>query len=110
MGGKLTLTRALQSDRMRYIMVDERNRVLVGLLLVISPILLTTVYLYVSDLWPLWWEITDIPAAIIIIAVGIAGVCLLPIAASWRVMISAGYAVCTAWVLFWWAISFRGGL
>jgi uncharacterized membrane protein len=66
--------------------------------------------LHVADLWPLWWDITDIVAGVTVIAVGIAGVCLLPIPGLWRVAASAGYALCAAWLLFLSAISFRGGL
>jgi hypothetical protein len=87
-----------------------RNRDLVGPVLMVSPILLTPVYLHLADLWPLWWGITDIAAGVTIIAVGVAGVCLLPIPGIWRATASAGYAVCAAWMLMLWAISFRGGL
>jgi hypothetical protein len=87
-----------------------RNRVFVGSLLIVSPILLTTVYLRLADLWPQWWGITDIAAGVSIIAVGVAGVCVLPIPGIWRATTSAGYTVCAAWLMLLWAISFRGGL
>jgi len=89
---------------------DTWIRVLVGSLLVVSPVLLATIYLHLADLWPLWWNITDIAAGIIIIAVGVAGVCLLPIPRVWRAMISGAYALGAAWLLMLWAITFRGGL
>jgi len=111
MGGKRTLTRVLQSDRMlRPSLDDMRNRDLVGPALMVSPILLTPIYLHVADLWPLWSGVTDIVAGATIIAVGVAGVCLLPIPGIWRATVSAGYAVLAAGLLILWAISFRGGL
>ena len=111
LGGKLTLTRRHQCDEMlRRVPFDKQSRFLVGLLLIISPILLSAVYLHAADLWPLWWGITDVIAGVTIIAVGIAGVCLLPIPGTWRAGLSGGYAAGTALLLGLSAIFFRGGL
>src|SRR3954469_7398569 len=111
MGRKRTLTCCRQSDRvLRQIQFDRRSRVLVGSLLIVSPILLSTIYLHLADLWPLWWNITDLLAGVGVIAVGIVGVCLLPIPGSLRAAASVAYAVSAAWLLFLSAISFRGGL
>jgi len=64
---------------LRHVLLDKRSRVLVGSLLIVSPIFLTTAYLHAADLWPQWWNITDLVAGVTVIAVGIAGLCLLPI-------------------------------
>jgi len=92
------------------VLSDKRSRVLFGSLLILSPILLTPAYLHAADLWPLWWDITDIVAGVTIIAVGVTGICLLPLPSSWRAALSGGYLVPTAWLLFLSAISFRGGI
>jgi hypothetical protein len=55
-------------------------------------------------------DITDIAAGVAIVAVGIVGICLLPVPGSWRAAASAAYAVRAAWLLFLSAIAFRGGL
>ena len=95
---------------LKQVLLDKRFRVPIGLLLIVSPMLTSTLYLHAADLWPLWWDITDIAAGVAIIAVGIVGICLLPVPGSWRAAASAAYAVCPAWLLFLSAIAFRGGL
>lgn len=88
-----------------------RNRILIGSLLIVSPIFLTRAYLHLADWWPLQWGgITDLAAAALLLGLGIGGICLLPIPGLWRATVSAGYAVCGLYLMFLFAIMFRGGL
>ena len=111
MGGKQTLTRGTQSVQMLEPKLDDlRNRDLVGPLLTISPLLLFTLYLYLSDRWPQWRSYTDVAALMGVVAVGIVGVWLLPVSRLARGVASPVYAALTIVFAAMWAISFRGGL
>ena len=92
------------------VLSDRRSRGLFGALLILSPIFLTPAYLYAADQCPLWWDITDIAAGVTIIAVGVAGIWLMPIPGSWRAAVSGGYLVPTASLLVLSAVSLRGVL
>ena len=84
---------------------------MIGSVLIVSPIPLTIVYFQLADLWPpSWLDITDTVAGVSIIAVGVVGICLLPIPGIWKATVSAGYALCAVWFQFLMAIFFRGGL
>jgi len=87
---------------------DFRNRDLVGPLLMFSPILLWTLYLYLSDSWP--WRYTDVAALVVVMAVGLAGVWQLPISRVARALAFPAYAIFVVILAVFSAISFRGGL
>ena len=91
--------------------LDElRNRDLVGPLLMVSPILLMTIYLYLSDFWPQGRSYTDVAALVMVVAVGLAGVWLLPVSRLARALAFPAYATFALILAALWAISFRGGL
>lgn len=85
---------------------DKWIRISAGSLLILSPIPTAMAYLKLADLGPP----ADIPVAATVIAVGVGGICLLPITGYWRALLSAAYAVCAVELLFISAIMIRGGL
>jgi hypothetical protein len=87
-----------------------KNLIIVGPMLTISPFLLITVYLWCADHWFKWDGFTDIAALTIAMLIGVFGVLLLPISRIGRFIIAFPYTALTVWLIFLWAIVWRGGL
>ena len=81
-----------------------------GPALMAAPILLVPLYVYLSDAWSQWKHYTDIAALIVLVAIGLAGVWLLPTSRLRRGLISPVYAAVTVFSAAIWAIAYRGGL
>ena len=81
-----------------------------GVVLMATPILLVPLYVYFSDAWSRWWQLTDIAAVTVTLAIGIAGVWLLPASRPMRGAICLGYAAAVVLLSSMWVIAHRGGL
>lgn len=81
-----------------------------GPALMASPILLVPFYVYLTGVGWHWSVYSDIIVAIAAVAIGAAGVCLLPASRLLRVVLFPVYAAIILFGSALWAIAYRGGL
>jgi hypothetical protein len=87
-----------------------KDRIVVGPLLIASPLLLMTSYLWCADHWFRWTTLTDTAALAIIMLIGVAGLYLLPLSRLTRSITALPYIALVGWLMMLWAIVWRGGL
>jgi hypothetical protein len=84
--------------------------IVIGPLLIVSPPLLMTSYLWCADHWLRWNTLTDIAAMAITLLIGTVGIYLLPISRFARSITVLPYIALVGWLMVLWAIVWRGGL
>ena len=87
-----------------------KDTLIAGPLLIASPPFLITSYLWLADHWFKWNTLTDITALVVTLLVGVFGISLLPNSRLARGISAIGYVPLMGWLIFIWAIVWRGGL
>ena len=87
-----------------------KHLIVVGPLLVVSPPLFVTSYLWGADHWFRSNTLTDTAALAITLLIGVVGLYLLPISRFARSIAALPYIAFVGWLMILWAIVWRGGL
>jgi len=86
------------------------NLIIVGPLLIISPFVLMTAYLWCVDRWFGWNSSSDVAALIVALLTGVVGVCLVPSSRAARALTIIAYIPAVGWLMIFLGLSWRGGI